>query len=197
MRAGKEGIMDLLENPESAPAPAEQEQGADRTSRVALAIAAAWVLTLGFDMFLHAGIFARLYVKPGPFLLEPEEAFRRIPLGYLAFLILTAALAWLIRRLGVRGATAGFRYGLAAGAIVWGALAVGLFSFSTMPLPLLSAWWIGQAIELGLAGAVLGAAAGGVRLKRIWLYVICCVVVFVAVTVFLQSAGMAPPMKIR
>lgn len=194
MSGSEEGPMKDHEKHE--PAPADQKQGADRTSRVALAIAAAWVLTLGFDLFLHAGLFARLYAKPGPFLLEAEEALRRIPLGYLAFLILTAALAWLIRRLGVRGATAGFRYGLAAGAVVWGALAVGLYSISTMPLPLLSAWWIGQAIELGLAGGVLGAAAGGIPLKRVWFWVLCIFVACVATTVFLQNVGLAPPMKI-
>lgn len=92
------------------------------TSRMLLTVAAAWVLSLGFDVFLHAGLLARLYVEPSPFLLGPEEAFRRIPLGYLAFLVLTMALYWFLRRLGVRGTIAGLRYGAAAGAVVWGGL---------------------------------------------------------------------------
>ena len=116
---------------------------------------------------------------------------RRIPLGYLAFLILTLALYWLLRRLHASGAAIGFRYGAAAGAVVWGALAIGLYSISTARLALLAAWWIGQSIELGLAGAVLGAAAGGVPLRRIWAMVAVAVLVCAAATIVLQSMGLA------
>ena len=160
-------------------------------------IGAAWVLSVGVDLFLHAGLLARLYAEPSPFLLPAEEAFRRIPLGYLTFLVLTAALFWFLRRLDVRGALAGFRYGAAAGAVVWGALTVGLFSFSTATLPILAGWWVGQTVELGLAGAVLGAAANGAPLKRIWWIVAASFVALVVVTIVLQSLGLAPPMKVR
>lgn len=159
------------------------------------AVAAAWVLSLGFDVFLHGGLLARLYAEPGAFLLAPEDAFRRIPLGHLAFLGLTAALYWLLRRLGVRGAAAGFRYGAVAGTVVWGALVIGLYSISTAGPSLLAGWWVGQTVELGLAGAVLGAAGKGVSLKRIWTVVGVAVVLFAAATVALQSLGLAPPMK--
>lgn len=160
-------------------------------------VAAAWVLSVGFDLFLHGGLLARVYAEPSPFLLPAEEAFRRIPLGYLTFLVLTVTLFWLLRRLEVRGALAGFRHGSAAGAVVWGALTLGLFSISTATLPLLAGWWIGQTVELGLAGAVLGAAANGVPLKRIWWIVAASVVAFVVVTIALQSLGFAPAMKVR
>ncbi|MFQ5745252.1 MAG: hypothetical protein ACE5HV_16975 [Acidobacteriota bacterium] len=63
------------------------------------------------------------------------------------------------------------------------------------PLPLLAGWWVGQALELGLAGAVLGAAANGVPLRRIWAMVTIAVVACVAVTIVLQSLGLAPAMK--
>lgn len=177
--------------------PAGEEPATGGRPEVISSVAAAWVLSVGFDLFLHAGVLAHLYAEPSPFLLPAEEAFRRIPLGYLTFLVLTAALFWLLRRLEVRGALAGFRYGAAAGAVVWGALTVGLFSFSTATLPLLAGWWVGQAVELGLAGAVLGAAANGVPLKRIWWIVAVSVVVLVVVTVVLQSLGLAPPMKVH
>jgi len=166
------------------------------TSRVIHSVAAAWLLSLGFDVFLHGGLLASLYVAPSPFLLGPEDAFRRVPLGYLAFLVLTLALYWLLRRLGVRGTIAGFRRAAAAGAVVWGALVLGLYSISTATLPLLAGWWIGQTVELGLAGAVLGAAAAGVPLKRIWIVVAIAVVACVFGTIVLQSLGLAPPMKI-
>jgi len=186
--------MQVHESPRSAMADAKR--GTVETSRMLLSIAAAWMLSVGFDLFLHGGLLAKLYVGASPFLLAPEEAFRRIPLGYLAFLVLTLALSWLIRRLGVLGAIAGLRHGIAAGAVVWGAFAVGLYSISTVTLPLLAGWWIGQTVELGLAGAVLGAAANGVPLKRIWAFVAGAVVACVAGTIVLQSLGLAPPMKL-
>ena len=176
--------------------PTDAGRGTVTVSRMMLSVAAAWVLSLGFDVFLHAGLLARLYAQPSPFLLGPEEAFRRIPLGYLAFLILTLTLHWFFRQVGVRGASAGLRYGAAAGVVVWGAFAAGLYSISTVALPLLASWWVGQALELGLAGAVLGAAAGGVPLRRIWAMVAIVVFACVAVTTVLQSLGLAPPMKV-
>ena len=164
--------------------------------RAVSAVAAAWLLSVGFDLFLHGGLLARIYADPSPFVLPPEEAFRRIPLGYLAFLVLTVGLYWLLRRLAVRGSLAGLRYGAVAGAVVWGAMVVGLASISTATLPLLAGWWVGQTVELGLAGAVLGAAADGVSLKRIWVIVAAAVVTLVAVTIALQSLGLAPAMKV-
>jgi hypothetical protein len=174
----------------------EDALASPRTSRVLLSVAAAWTLSLGFDVFLHGGLLARLYLRPMPFLLPPEEAFRRIPLGYLAFLVFTVTLYWLLRRLGVRGAPAGFRHGALAGLVVWGAFAAGLYSISTMTVPLVLGWWLGQAVELGLAGAVLGAAANGVSLKRIWALVIVAIIACATGTIVLQSIGIAPPMKL-
>lgn len=176
-------------------AAAGRAHGSGGSTRAILSVAAAWVLCIGFDLFFHAGLIARLYLEPSPFLLPPEVAFRRIPLGYLTFLGLTLGLFWLLRRLGIKGALAGFRYGIVAGAVVWGILSLGLYSISTAPPPLLAAWWIGQAVELGLAGAVLGAAANGVPLRRIWAMVAAAVVVLVAATITLQSLGLAPAMK--
>ena len=161
------------------------------------AIAAAWTLSLGVDVFLHSDLLARLYVEPSPFLLGPENAFRRIPLGYFAFLVLTAALAWLLRRLDVQTAGRGFRFRLATGAVVWSALALGLYSITTASMALLAAWWVGQAIELALAGAVLGAAAGGAPTRRLWTIVGIVVLACFAATVALQSLGLAPAMRVE
>lgn len=166
-------------------------------SSVALhSIAAAWVLSLAIDLFLHAGLLARLYAEPSPFLLPAEDAFRRIPLGYLTFLILTIGLFWLLRRLDVRGIAAGFRVAAIAGGTVWGALVLGLYSISTASVSLLAGWWVGQTVELAFAGAVLGAAANRVPLKRIWAVVGVAVVVLAAATVVLQTLGLAPAMKV-
>jgi hypothetical protein len=159
-------------------------------------VAAGWVLSLGFDFLLHGGLLARVYAgEASPSLVVPETAFRRIPLGYLAFLILTISLYWLLRRLGIRGGFAGLRYATAAGAVVWGALALGLYSISTVPWPILVAWWLGQALELGAAGTVMGAAIGGAPSRRLWAVVIVIVFACVAITVVLQSVGWAPAMR--
>jgi hypothetical protein len=170
--------------------------GGPSGSRVVLAVTAAWVLSLGFDFLLHGGLLARLYTgETSPSLVAPEEAFRRIPFGYLAFLILTLSLYWLLSRLGIRGAIAGLRYATAAGVVVWGAFAVGLYSISTVPWPILVAWWFGQALELGAAGAVIGAALGGMRFRRLWALVMVIVIACIAVTVVLQSVGWAPAVR--
>ena len=165
-------------------------------SAPALSIAAAWVLSLGIDLFLHGGLLAHIYLEPSPFLLPAEDAFRRIPLGYLTFLILTIALFWLLRRLQIQGFTAGFRLAAVAGAVIWGALVVGLYSISTAPPSLLAGWWLGQTVELAFAGGVLGALASGVPLKRVWMAVGVAVVALFAATVALQSSGLAPAMKV-
>lgn len=158
-------------------------------------ITAAWLLSLAVDLFSHGGVLARVYMAPNPFLLPLEEAFRRIPFGYAAFLGLTIALYWLLARLGVRGWRAGMRYGAIVGAVVWGALLLGIYSISPAPPTLLMGWWVGQTAELGLAGAVLGAAAAGTPLKRIWTVVSVAAVAFVIAAIVLQSVGLAPAMK--
>jgi len=162
--------------------------------RPASTVLVAWFLCLGVDLFLHGGLLARLYLTPGPLILEAEEAFRRIPLGYAAFLLLAVALYWLLRRLDVRGTRSGWWHGFLSGFVLWGALALGLYSITTAGAALLAAWWLGQAVELGLAGAVIGARAAGVSLRRAWLVVGATVIALVILTVVLQSLGWSPAM---
>jgi hypothetical protein len=139
---------------------------------------------------------AGFYVREIPFLVDPMTAFRRIPAGYLSFLLLTSALYWWLGRSDVRGVGAGFRWGALAGLTVWGALLLGLWSIAAAPADLLMGWWLGQGLELGFAGAVLGAGLGGMSLRRIWGWVGVIVLVLAAVVVALQSTGLAPAMKL-
>lgn len=164
--------------------------------RAAALVLPAWVLTLGIDLFIHAGAMADFYMREIPFLVDPVTAFRRIPVGYLSFLLLTGALYWLLLRSGTRGAGAGLRWGTLAGLTVWGSLLLGLWSITTAPADLLLGWWLGQGLELGLAGAVLGAGLGGVSLRRIWGLVGGAVLVLVVVVVALQTMGLAPAVKL-
>jgi hypothetical protein len=183
--------------------PSETTQRASAVSLPATGLAhavavvgAAWTLSLGIDLFLHAGLLARLYTGASPFLLPAQTAFRRIPVGYISFLVLTAGLYWLFRRLGLRGAIVGLRYGASVGGVVWGAFTLGLYSISTADWPLLLGWWLGQAAELGVAGAVCGAANAGVPGKRLWLVALLAVFGLAASTIVLQMLGLAPAMEI-
>jgi hypothetical protein len=54
-------------------------------------VALSWLAMVGVDVVLHAGLLAPLYDWDSPFLLRPEEAFVRIPVGYLGFLVLAIA----------------------------------------------------------------------------------------------------------
>jgi hypothetical protein len=137
------------------------------TRHVVAAVAMAWLAAIGFDFLLHAGILRGLYLSPAGFLLPPELAFRRIPLGYLAFLIITVLMAWLMRLGGISGLRHGTRFGLTFGVLLWGAWCLALASITTAPWGLLIAWFVGQSLEAGLVGAVLGAAFAAGSLRRL------------------------------
>jgi len=151
-----------------------------------------WLAMIGVDLFLNAGILAPLYNWNGPFLLSPLEAFYRIPVGYLAFLLIAGALFWLLDRLGVRrGRDAALLAG-SAGAVVWGALLLSVWSISTAEGSLLAAWWIGQTAQLAIAGYVMGAALSGARLRSVAAAAVAILLVGAISAAVLQSIGFAP-----
>ncbi len=156
----------------------------------------AWIAMIGLDFLIHAGLLARLYAEPSPFLLPPSRAFALIPLGYLSFFLLAMLILWLARRLGVHTARAGFLFGLQLGAIMWGAFTLGLASISSAKPPLLAGWFIGQAIELGVGGAVAGSALGDRPLKSVLVRVLALVIAAFVLTVALQTAGLAPAVRL-
>ena len=151
-----------------------------------------WLSMLAVDFFLHGGLLASLYAKSSPFLLPPLDAFLRIPLGYLSFLLLAGLLLWLMVRLGIRGWRQGLIFGLQLGALVWGALALGLLSISTAELSLLLGWFLGQTVEMGLAGAVAGSGLKRQRLRVLFVRVLALFVLLVVVTIVLQNTGLVP-----
>lgn len=169
------------------------------TSRAAQvkAIFLAWLATLGFDFFLHGGLLAGLYATPSPFLLAPERAFALIPLGYLSFLLLAILLVWLMARLNIRGGREGAFLGLQLGLLAWGALVLGLASIATAGWRLLLAWFLGQTVELTLAGLVAGSSLARQRQRPLVVAVLALVVVAVAATVVMQNLGLAPAPEIR
>jgi hypothetical protein len=154
-----------------------------------------WIITIAFDFFLHGGLLANLYTQKSPFLLSAENAFQRIPLGYLSFLILCFLLLWLVKISDITNKKDGFIFGLKFGLLAWGAFVLGLYSISTASIDLLLGWWIGQSLELALAGYVMGAYFEKVTPKKIILGVIVFLIVMIILTILLQVVGFATPMK--
>ncbi len=165
-------------------------------SRSIRLILLSWFAMIGVDFFLHAAVLAAYYVEPHPGLLAPQDAFRLIPVGYLAFLILAILLFWLINRLEISYWQAGFTFGLRLGMLTWGALILGLISIANLPLGLLAGWFIGQSIELAIGGAVIAYGLHSNSLKRLALYVFILILSLLVITVFLQSTGIVPSVRI-
>lgn len=179
----------------AAPAASEKTQGLPRPFATT---GLTWLAMLGVDLFLHAGLLAPLYDWDSPFLLAPEAAFVRIPVGYLAFLILAAGLVWLLPRLGVVGSRDGAVIAGALGAVVWGALVLGVWSISAADPALLAGWWLGQSVELALGGAIVGSVLGGRGLRTLAWRVLAVVIVLAISAVVLQSTGYATaPVLVR
>jgi hypothetical protein len=163
--------------------------------RVTLLIILCWLSMIGFDFLLHGGILATFYVQPSPFLLPLEQAFRLIPLGYLSFLLLAILLVWLMLRLEVHGWRDGLIFGVKLGALVWGAMVLGLMSISTASRGLLAGWFIGQTVELGIAGLFAGSGLSGTRLSRLFMTVVGLIFLSALITIVLQSTGVTPTLR--
>ena len=156
----------------------------------------AWLSMLGFDFLLHAGLLAELYLQPSSFLLPKTTAIALVPIGYLSYLPLAILLVWLMIRLRLAGAREGALFGLELGGLIWGAFVLGLLSVSTANVSLLIGWFIGQTLELAIAGAVIGSGLGRVRLRRLFGIVLVFVLLAIVTTIILQSLGVVPTLRI-
>ena len=156
----------------------------------------AWLAMVGFDFLLHGGVLAHWYVQSDPFLLPPMDAFRLIPVGYTCFLVFACMLAWLVLRLDIKGAREACVFGLKLGGLVWLTFCLALASISTAKHTMLVGWFVGQTIESGIGGAVLGAALSARRLRGVVVRVVVLIVVCVVATIVLQNTGLAPAIVI-
>ncbi len=150
-----------------------------------------WVAMLGIDFLLHGGVFSAVYVEDSPFLLSPLDAFRRIPLGYLALLTTSALLVWIFGQTSVRAWKDGLTLGLTLGALMGLSSTLGLFSISTAGPMLLVASFVSQMLQAAVAGVIV---AEGLRLQSLRRLAICVIIAFVllfAGTIVLQSTGLA------
>ncbi|GAB4424859.1 MAG: hypothetical protein Kow002_14380 [Anaerolineales bacterium] len=149
----------------------------------------AWLSMIGVDFFLHAGILAPLYAQESAFLLPPERAFALIPIGYASFLGLAILLIWIAAKLGIEDWRKGALFGLQLGVLTWGSLALGLYSISTASPAILWGWFLGQAVELGIAGAVAGFGLAGKKLGRLFWGVLVFMITSIAVGIVWQNVS--------
>lgn len=149
----------------------------------------AWMSMIGFDFLLHAGVLARLYAMESPFLLPLERAFALIPFGYLSFLGLAIMLIWLMAKINIRDWKKGALFGLQVGLFAWGSLVLGLYSISTASPVLLLGWFLGQSIELGIAGAVVGHGFATRKLKGLFFKVIIFMLIAIVAGIVWQNVA--------
>jgi hypothetical protein len=164
--------------------------------RSLVAVLLAWLAMLAVDFFVHAGLLSRFYVAPPPAVLPPQEAARLIPVGYASFLLWAVLLEILVLRFRAAGAWRGFLAGLGFGALIQGATYLGLATITTLPRPLLAGWFAAQTAQFAAGGLVAGSALAGARLGPLLLRVLAFAGLLFLITVVLQSAGLAPAVKV-
>jgi hypothetical protein len=166
----------------------EEHQPANRWKSIQLTLLV-WVAMIGVDFFLHGGLFAQLYEQDSPFILSAEDAFRRIPLGYLALLATVVLLVWIVKQTSVRGWKKGLVLGLVVGAVMAASSTLGLYSISTASAQLLAAWFIAQVIQITIAGAIIGQGLLVQSLRKLTVTVVIGFVLLFAATVVIQNTG--------
>jgi hypothetical protein len=156
-----------------------------------------WISMIGVDFLLHGGLLASIYIQKSPFLLSPIESFRRIPLGFLALLVSSGFLVWILSQSEVKSWQKGLRVGAFIGALVGASLALGLYSISTATIQIMVAWFAGQVFEMGVAGAVIGQGFAKDHMRGLTLTVVIGVILLFIVVIIMQSVGLAPSIVIR
>lgn len=153
-----------------------------------------WLAIVGLDLLLNGALFAGLYRDGGPFFVTPIEAFRRIPIGYLAFLVLAVGIVEISFRLRSAGLTSGLHLGLGLGAALAATWSLGLFSVANIGAEVAVAFaliWFALLLT-GCAVAAVGLARASLRGLTVEVagFDLACVVVVVV----LQSVGVVPTM---
>jgi hypothetical protein len=164
--------------------------------KFALRVAACWIVMMALDLLLNAGAFAKLWFEPGPFLLGPEDLFRRLPLGYAAFLLQAAAYVWLANRMGVKNARQGALFGLKLGVILGIAAALGLRSGTTASWTILLVGWLIGGIVLTTGAGFMAGFSCVHGEKRALISALVFLLGAVIVISILQSTGLVPARRI-
>jgi hypothetical protein len=150
---------------------------------------------IGVDFFLHGGVFAAIYLQESRFLLSAVESFRRIPFGYLAFLVNAGFVVWIVERASARGWRDGLTIGLCLGGAVGISFMLGIYSISSANPQLLAAWFVAHVLETAIAGAIAGHGWLVQSLRTLAVAVVIGFVLLLVGTIVLQSAGLAPSVR--
>jgi hypothetical protein len=156
-----------------------------------------WLAMLGLDFLLNGALFARMYQEGGTFILAPTDAFRRIPLGYLAFLILALSVVEITHRLRVARIGDGVRLGLVIGGVFGGTWSLSLYSIATLSAQVALAFAAIWLALLTLAAAVAASGLAQTSLRGLALRVISFDVLCVVAVIALQSFGVVPTVTPR
>ena len=146
-----------------------------------------FIAILGIDFLFHAGIFVRIYENPQPPLLSNQEAFYRIPLGYLSFLMLDLFLFWLIIKFNYKDYIEGLKFGLLYGITLTSGFLIGLYSIIDVQVSLIFAWFVSQVTESGVAGMILASINSGTSVKKIAQYVFSSFISCLVLGIILQN----------
>ncbi|MBN1567650.1 MAG: hypothetical protein JXA73_07370 [Acidobacteria bacterium] len=162
-----------------------------------LRVLASGIFMMALDLFLNAGMFAKVWLEPSPFLLEPGDLFRRIPLGYIAFFLQAWAWVWLTIKVGVRTWKQGCLFGLKFGSLLAIAATLGLRSGTTAGWPmLLAGYLVGNTVLTTGACLMAGLSSQRSEKRALWSAILALVVAFILI-VILQNTGLAPAQRMN
>ena len=155
-----------------------------------------WLGFIGFDLFLHAGLLAKLYHDDNPAILPPLDAFYRIPFGYIAFFLYWIFLYWLIIKAELSDRIVIIRFSAIVGVFLGISSTLAQFSILQVNELLLIGWGLGFIIEIIIAGTIIAYALTGYSYKKLFYFVLLFDIALFIITVVMQNIGLAPPLEI-
>lgn len=161
-----------------------------------LRVLASWIFIIALDMLLNAGVFAKVWIEPSSFLLTPQQLFRRIPMGYIAFFLHACAWVWLSMRVGSRTWKQGCLFGLKIGVLLSTAATLGLRSGTTADWPILLAGYLVGNTVLTTGACLMAGLSSEHSEKRALLCAVLALVVSFIVIVVLQNTGLVPAQRV-
>jgi hypothetical protein len=117
---------------------------------------------------------------PSSFLLPTADLFLRIPMGYLALLLWSVLVVWLVARLHIERPRSGAVFGAELGILVSVAGMLGLASISTISATMALAWATTQVVEFAVIGYVSTLVMRASETRRMTLAIIGLTLLLVA-----------------